>query len=67
MGCRKTLLAGVAIRKRCGSAFWRNPTANTALAVCCARSTVFRQPVDIRVNPRDPRRIIPRLVTISAD
>jgi hypothetical protein len=31
MGCAKTLLAVVAIRKRCGSAFWRNPTANTAL------------------------------------
>jgi hypothetical protein len=45
MGCGKTLLAVVAIRKRCSSAFWRNPTANTALAVCCVRSTVFHQPM----------------------
>jgi len=29
-GCGKTLLAVVAIRKRCGNAFWRNPTAYTA-------------------------------------
>ena len=29
-GCGKTLLAVVAIRKRCRSAFWRNPTADTA-------------------------------------
>jgi hypothetical protein len=28
--CGKTLLAVVATRKRCSSAFWRNPTANTA-------------------------------------
>jgi hypothetical protein len=29
--CGKTLLAIVASRKRCGSASWRNPTANTAM------------------------------------
>jgi hypothetical protein len=29
-GCGKTLLAVIAIRKRCSSASWRNPTANTA-------------------------------------
>jgi hypothetical protein len=32
---------------RCGCAFWRNPTANTALAVCCDRTTVFHQPVRV--------------------
>jgi hypothetical protein len=40
-GCGKTLLAVVANRKRCRSAFWRNPTANTALAVCCAAAQFF--------------------------
>jgi hypothetical protein len=35
------MLAVVAIRNRCSSAFWRNPTAYTPYGVCCARSTVF--------------------------
>jgi hypothetical protein len=34
----KTLLAVVAIRKHCGSASWRNPTA---VAVCCAAAQFF--------------------------
>ena len=39
----KLCWAVVVIRKRCGSASWRDPTANTALAVCCVCSTVFHQ------------------------
>jgi hypothetical protein len=37
----KTLLAVVAIRKRCSGAFWRNPTANTACVVCCVPAQGF--------------------------
>jgi hypothetical protein len=49
------LLAVVANRKRCRSAFWRNPTAYTPCGVCCVRSTVFQQPENISVDPRNPR------------
>jgi hypothetical protein len=37
----KTLLAVVATRKRCRSAFWRNPTAYTPCGVCCAAAQFF--------------------------
>jgi hypothetical protein len=50
MGCGKTLLAVVAIRKYCGSASARNPTANTAVGRVLRSQHSFSS--DIRVNLR---------------
>jgi hypothetical protein len=49
-GCGKQLWAVVAIRKRCSSAFWRDPTANTACG--CVLRTQHSFPAAIRVYSR---------------